>query len=194
MRLVRALTTCTAVLAMLTACGTGGQDTGAPGTSAPAASSSSEPGAPKPSEKPSRRAVTVPEELKFTANTLDGKKFAGQELAGKPAVLWFWAPWCPICQGEAPGLAKAAGKHGEKVTFVGVAAQDSVDNMRAFADKYRINTFANLNDEKSTIWARFGVTYQPAFAFIDATGKVEVVKGTLSEAELDKHLTALAES
>lgn len=31
----------------------------------------------------------VPEQLRFTATTLDGTEFSGERLAGKPAVLWF---------------------------------------------------------------------------------------------------------
>jgi hypothetical protein len=33
----------------------------------------------------------VPDQLKFTAGTMDGGEFSGESLAGKPAVLWFWA-------------------------------------------------------------------------------------------------------
>ena len=56
--------------------------------------------APKPAPKP------VPEQLRFTAETVDGKEFSGASLAGKPALLWFWAPWCPNCQAEAPAIAE----------------------------------------------------------------------------------------
>lgn len=37
----------------------------------------------------------------FTVATLDGATFDGRSLAGKPALLWFWAPWCPTCLGQA---------------------------------------------------------------------------------------------
>lgn len=43
-------------------------------------------------------ATTSPASLfAFTATTVDGKPFDGMSMAGKPTVLWFWAPWCPIC-------------------------------------------------------------------------------------------------
>jgi hypothetical protein len=32
------------------------------------------------------------QQLQFAAKTVDGRDFSGQSLAGKPAVLWFWAP------------------------------------------------------------------------------------------------------
>ncbi|MDH2393959.1 redoxin family protein, partial [Streptomyces sp. HNM0663] len=39
---------------------------------------------------------------------MDGKPFDAKTLAGKPAVLWFWAPWCPTCKGQAAETAKVA--------------------------------------------------------------------------------------
>lgn len=32
-------------------------------------------------------------QLGFTASTVDGASFDASTLAGKPAVLWFWAPF-----------------------------------------------------------------------------------------------------
>ena len=37
--------------------------------------------------------------LTFTATTVSGTAFNSKVLLGnKPSVLWFWAPWCAICQ------------------------------------------------------------------------------------------------
>lgn len=134
----------------------------------------------------------VAEQLQFTATTLDGSEFSGEELAGKPAVLWFWTPWCAICQHEAPFIAEMAKAHGDRATFVGVAAQDQLPAMRKFADRFGIDTFTNLNDEHADIWARFGVTAQPAFAFISAGGAVERVNGTVTEQEIVRWLDTRA--
>ena len=49
--------------------------------------------------------AAVPEELSFTAETIEGASFDGSSLAGKDAVLWFWAPWCTECRREAPFVA-----------------------------------------------------------------------------------------
>jgi thiol-disulfide isomerase/thioredoxin len=46
--------------------------------------------------------TSVPELLRFAATTVDGQQFDGRQLAGKPALVWFWASWCPICAGQAP--------------------------------------------------------------------------------------------
>jgi thiol-disulfide isomerase/thioredoxin len=136
--------------------------------------------------------VTVPEQLRFTTKTVDGKDFAGQSLAGKPAVLWFWAPWCPKCRGEAPGVAEAVKAAGATVTFVGVAARDEVPAMRTFVKQYGLGGFTHLADTDLAIWKRFGVVEQPAYAFITKDGTVEVVTDRVSKDDLMRRAQALA--
>lgn len=132
-------------------------------------------------------------QLDFTAQTLDGRTFSGASLNGRPAVLWFWAPWCPLCQKDAPMVARLAETH-PKVTFVGVGAQDRLDALRAFAARYGVDGFTELADTDATVWARFGVTRQPAYGFIHPDGRVEVVTGSLAEAELNRRLQVLTGS
>jgi thiol-disulfide isomerase/thioredoxin len=52
------------------------------------------------------RAAASDDRLQFTGTTLGGAPFSGAALQGKPAVLWFWTPWCPFCNAEAPGSAR----------------------------------------------------------------------------------------
>ncbi|WP_196776890.1 redoxin domain-containing protein [Haloechinothrix halophila] len=136
----------------------------------------------------------VPPQLNFTATTLDGDEFSGETLAGEPAVLWFWTPWCAVCQHEAGFIADMADKHGDTVTFVGVAAQDNVEAMRAFANRFGIDSFTNLNDKDGSVWAAFEVPAQPAFAFISASGDVERVNGTVTEQEMERWITTRAQA
>lgn len=131
----------------------------------------------------------VPERLRFEAKTVDGEVFAGKDLYGSPAVLWFWAPWCPTCQAEAPTIAAAAKIEG--VRFVGVAAQDQVPAMREFVDRFSLGSFPHLADTDAEIWRRFDVTYQPAYAFVSANGDIEVEKDLLEPEELMKRVRAL---
>lgn len=132
-------------------------------------------------------------QLDFTAQTLDGRAFSGSSLNGRPAVLWFWAPWCPICQKDAPLVARVAAAY-PAVTFVGVGARDQLGALQQFTAKYGVDGFTELNDADAAVWARFGVTRQPAYAFISPDGQVEVVKGSLPEAELSARVQALTQS
>lgn len=129
--------------------------------------------------------------LGFIAKTLDGQDFHGQSLVGKPAVLWFWTPWCPTCQHEASMVGQVAAAH-PAVTFVGVAGQDQIPAMKEFVDRYGLHGLTELADTSGTVWAKFGVTQQPAFAFIRPDGSIDVVKGPLSEPDLAQRVTGLS--
>lgn len=143
-------------------------------------------------ERASTSPKAVPEQLAFTATTLDGAPFDGASLLGKPAVFWFWTPWCPNCQREAPGVAKAAQEAGGEVSFVGVAAQDTEDAMRTFVERRGVGGFPHLADPDAAVWQRFGVTQQPSYAFVTADGKVEVVTRQLDGEDLLARVRALA--
>jgi peroxiredoxin len=175
-----------AALAMTFLVGCGAQPGSAPTTTPTPTSASS------PATASSGPVAEAPEQLRFTAKTVDGTEISGATLAGKPVVLWFWAPWCPKCQREAPGMAKAAEELGSSVTFVGVAALDQVPAMKGFVDKYGLKSFQHIADTDAAVWKRFGVTAQPAYAFIDKAGKVEVVTGQLSEQDLRDRVNRLA--
>ena len=104
--------------------------------------------------------------------------------------MWFWAPWCSTCKREAPTVAKAAQQNPD-VQFVGVAALDEVPAMQDFIDTYKIGDFPNIADTKGAVWQRFGVTNQPAFAFIGADGSVDVVVSSLGSEALETRIDTL---
>lgn len=130
--------------------------------------------------------------LQFSGTTLSGAPFSGASLAGHPAVLWFWTPWCPFCNAEAPAVAQVAAAN-PKVTFVGVAAKSDVGAMQGFVDKYHLN-FTNLNDADASIWARYNVPWQPAYVFYRADGSSTFVNNptsAMSQDELAGRVAAL---
>jgi thiol-disulfide isomerase/thioredoxin len=166
---------------LLAACGSdsGSETSPAPATSSVAAGDHTQ------------TSTHVPAQLRFTARTIDGQEFKGESVLGKPAVFWFWAPWCPTCQREAPMVGQLADAH-RNVTFVGVAALDQLPAMQKFVDQYPVKGFSHLADTDGAVWAKFGVTQQPAYAFVSADGNIDVVTGSLPEAALTERVTALA--
>jgi thiol-disulfide isomerase/thioredoxin len=137
-------------------------------------------------------AAVADDRLQFTGTTLAGAPFNGSSLAGKPAVLWFWTPWCPFCNAEAPNVgAVAAANPG--VTFVGVAARSDVGAMNDFVGKYHLG-FVNLNDADGSIWARYQVPWQPAYVFYRPDGSSTFVNNptsAMSQQELSDRVAAL---
>jgi len=129
----------------------------------------------------------------FTAKTLDDAAFDSATLAGKDAVLWFWAPWCARCRREAPGVA-AAQSANAGVSFVGVAGFSEVAAMRTFVTDLQLGAFPHVADSDGSIWQRYGVTEQPAYAFIDNSGKVEVVRGEMGPEGFAAKVKELASS
>ncbi len=123
--------------------------------------------------------VDVPEELSFTAMTVAGTSIDGADLAGQDAIFWFWAAWCPNCRAEAPEVAAALGDLPDDVAFYGVAGRDTVEASQAFIDSHGLDAMDHVFDEDGSIWAGFGVTYQPAFALVNDDGTIEIVSGAL---------------
>src|SRR5690606_653887 len=134
----------------------------------PLASSPANAASTSPAEQPTTAPVVVdvPEQLKFSTTTVvDGAEFDATTLAGKDTILWFWAPWCPTCQAESGGIAEAAAELPDGVTLIGVAGRAEVGDMQGFVNDFGVGGFEHLADVDGSIWANFGVAYQPAYAF-----------------------------
>lgn len=136
-------------------------------------------------------AADVAARLDFTATTLDGEAFDGVSLAGKPSVLWFWAPWCPKCIAEAPDVAELADTYGDEVNVVGVAGLDEEPAMQAFVSDHEVEGFTHLSDQDGVVWRHFGVTQQSVFVLLDADGNPQH-SGALSPDELNNRVAELA--
>jgi thiol-disulfide isomerase/thioredoxin len=128
--------------------------------------------------------------LAFTATTLDGQQFDGMSLAGKPTVLWFWAPWCPICLQQAPGVREAVAKYGDRVNILGVAGLDKTEAMPEFVRLAKVQGMTHLADEAGVVWKRFGITEQSVFVLLDADGTV-LGKGRLDADEIPDRVAGL---
>jgi thiol-disulfide isomerase/thioredoxin len=167
----------------LSACGDAAEPTASPADAAPESTVEATP------------TVEVPELLDFTAETLDGRTFEGAGLAGRDALLWFWAPWCPVCQREAPVVAALAEEYAGRVAVIGVGGlSGDAQAMRDFVERGGVGGLTHLADTDGTIYARFGVTQQYDNGVLDESGEFRVVTGPLSEAEFRAELDALAES
>jgi thiol-disulfide isomerase/thioredoxin len=129
-------------------------------------------------------------DLNFTVATLDGATFQGASLAGRPALLWFWAPWCPTCAAQAPHVRQVAEKYAGKITVVGVGGLDEAAAMHRFVELTKVDDIVHLADEQGVVWRRLGVTAQSTYVLL-VSGAI-AYRGYLDDADLDRMLARLA--
>ena len=67
---------------------------------------------------------------------------------------------------------------------------DSTDAMQAFVDGFGLE-FPQAVTEDGSLWATFGVAYQPAWVFVDDGGETTLVPYELPREELERTLDEL---
>jgi len=73
---------------------------------------------------------------------------------------------------------------------IGIAWYGSTDQMRAFVDRHGL-TMPTVDDAaQGAVFGRFGIGFQPAWAFIDTAGEVTTYLGALDDAGIDAALGA----
>ncbi|RLQ02861.1 redoxin [Micromonospora sp. BL1] len=178
-----------ATLAAATACAgpEPGDRAGAVAPAPPAAASPSGPASAPASASP----ATVPAALSFTGKTLDGTAFDAATLAGRPVVLWFWAPWCATCASQAWTVAEIAPTYRDTVPVVGVAGLGEQKAMKSFVTEFDLGGTTQIDDRAGALWRRFKVAEQSTFVVLDRTGRV-VHQGFLDGEALTRQVETLA--
>ncbi|WP_457134591.1 hypothetical protein [Mycobacteroides abscessus] len=129
----------------------------------------------------------APWQLQFTAQTVDGSTFSGEDLYGKPAVLWFRTPAQHTAEQHT---AQATAATRAEITFAGI-----VDTRAQTATGSGIQhhmSSIELIDPDGAIASRFGITSRPAYVFITAQGQISTAKNPLTQRELQTRLKRLA--
>lgn len=106
--------------------------------------------------------------------TLDGAAATlAPVIAGKPAVIEFWATWCPNCKELEPALMAAHKKYGDRVAFVGVAVSvnQSTERVRRYTAE-RMVGFTHFYDRRGNAVEVYDV---PATSYVVVLNKKGVV-------------------
>lgn len=91
-------------------------------------------------------------------------------VGGEQSVLlWFWAPHCPICRGEAPEIEELARENSHRLKVVGVGAFDDLDYAHRFVADTG-TTFTMLWSDSADVWNHYGVRVNSHFWVLDANG------------------------
>lgn len=168
-----------AVIVLLAGCagGEAAPEVDLPNSAAPPATSIT----PSPSDTPSSATpavsptsatpstIAVPATLRFRSTTVDGEAFDGAALAGKPVLLWFWAPWCPTCRSQTDQVQALARDYDGKVSVVGVGSLDDAAAIKAFAGD--APGLTHLSDADGAVFRHFEVVQQSSFVLLDAAGE-----------------------
>jgi thiol-disulfide isomerase/thioredoxin len=108
---------------------------------------------------------------RFTLRAIDGGTFDSASLAGKPALLVFWAPWCGVCRAQSQNVSWAQSMAGARVRVVSVAASyRDVADVRAYMAEQDVDYPVLLGN--AALARSFGVRAFPTAFYLDAQGKI----------------------
>lgn len=101
---------------------------------------------------------------------LDNQTLKFGQMSGKPAVVHFWATWCPICRLEQDSISKINERHGD-VDLLTVAFQSGdKDEVSSYMQENSITGWPTVLDEDGAIARQYGVNGVPSTFFIDDNG------------------------
>jgi peroxiredoxin len=107
----------------------------------------------------------------LTARLSNGHAFDSAQLRGKPALIYFWGTWCPVCraqQGTITGLA-------ENVSLLTVAMQSGTDaEVNQYLAQHGLH-WQTVADGQGDIARRWGVNGVPAVFVLDGRGDIRFV-------------------
>jgi cytochrome oxidase Cu insertion factor (SCO1/SenC/PrrC family) len=106
----------------------------------------------------------------YTLGSTDGSQVRLTDLVGKPAVINFWATYCPPCRAEMPLLQKRVGPQ-SGVRLVLVNEGESSQAARVFLQELGLHD-PSLLDTDLSVGHAFGAIALPTTVFVSADGTI----------------------
>lgn len=113
----------------------------------------------------------------FELVTLAGEAYSKNSLKGQPALLMFWAPWCPVCRKELPILGQFyKTEKPAKLRVIAVGFADERRNVEAYV-KENPDTFVfpTAYDVDNDVSQAFTINATPTFVLLDQAGTIVLV-------------------
>ena len=118
----------------------------------------------------------------FTLKMLTGPEMSLNQYRGNdPALIFFWATWCPSCREELKLLSKKADvfqKSGIKVVLVNLGENPRL--VKAYTDKLKL-PFNVFLDEASKVGEQYSIIGLPTVFFVDKSGVITKMEFGLPE-------------
>jgi peroxiredoxin len=129
----------------------------------------------------------------FTVKTLDGATLHLSDFRGSPAMINFWATWCPPCKVEMPDIEKSYQSHkGEGLVILGIDMAEDAATVSNFVRQQNHYSWTFILDPDSKASDAYNVDGIPASFFIDRDGVIRDYKlGAMSGAELESKLSKI---
>ncbi|MGZ4786109.1 MAG: TlpA family protein disulfide reductase, partial [Acidimicrobiales bacterium] len=114
----------------------------------------------------------------------DGSPVSLADYAGKPVVVNFWSATCVPCRTEMPAFEQTHQQYGDRVAFLGIDTQESIEAGRPFATQVGV-TYDLASDPKAAMAAAFRTSVLPTTVLIRADGTIaRIHSGAASADEL----------
>ncbi len=107
-----------------------------------------------------------------------GKAFKLKAFKGKWVLVTVGAEWCKPCAKELPAWDKLAPDYKDKITFIAINIDDSIDDGKKFNKKLKLAnlTLVYMPADKSAVVAKYGSDNMPTTYVADPHGVIRYVK------------------
>ena len=129
----------------------------------------------------------------FSLPDTNGNIYSSEQLAGKPAVINFFATWCPPCKAEIPGFVEVYNRHrAEGFELVGISLDtDTRENLPGFLMSNKVG-YRILFGDLATARAYGGVASLPTTIFVGKDGEIKNIHiGYMDKDDFDKEVRKL---
>ncbi len=112
----------------------------------------------------------------FTLKTLTGKEINLAKFRdGNPAIIFFWATWCPHCREQLVELNKQTAEIEKKgIKLILVDLDEDIRPVRSYVERHNVKIEVAL-DPDSAVADQYGIVGVPTFYFIDKAGMIKSV-------------------
>ncbi|HZT97824.1 MAG TPA: redoxin domain-containing protein [Chloroflexota bacterium] len=130
----------------------------------------------------------------FTLSTPEGSSLSLHSLAGRPALVNFWATWCGPCKTEMPLLERTYREYRGKFEVLGVDQQETTASVAAFIRAHHI-TYPIALDQGGNVAYRYEIMGTPTSFLLDRRGVIRYLTvGPLNARSLRREVARLVDS